>query len=431
MKFLRALPYVTSSSASHEVAQIIKFAYEFWGYCLNGTSATSFPGGFALTTPSNFPTNFTEGTSVLASGTNGVTVAGSNTFTATGASFTMASHYNKYLVMWVPGSDCTDDSIYQITGVPSSTTLRLTDATGGTPQPGSMVPTLTSRSSINYRIVDVNAAAATASPTPQYLVFQTVASNVNVGQANSQFMLRYLATNNLGVIFSPLGSWSGAEFGADSSSGISPSTGSWFGSNGTNVSGAVTMIANYDFLIIHAASGNSTTTGSAKGGVLHVETPIRIYTQTQDPAPFAVMVETGGAQTLSAASYYSGAVNMIGTDHTTRKINTLTRSLHGDGPFPVTLPTVMNGVLGTAVDERFVVNGALSKILASEALFSMMGVSGQFAVGRCKAKNLRFVSTNTPSMTLIEDRGTFLHVGNGVCWPWDGAILGNLFTFGL
>lgn len=420
MKILRAMQYTLGNPNVHEGPQVLKFIYEFWGYCINGTASLTTPGGLASPTPSTLPAGFLEGSSVLATGSNGVTVAGSNQFTSAGATFSLASHFGKQLVIWKPGSNSGDDSIYQIQGVPNATTLVVAPATGGTPQAGTFVPALTSRTAINYRIVDTAAAAQLAVAAGQYVVFQATPSNVNTGQSNAQFqlILRGGSFNSLGCVMSPLASWGGSSFGVDASTEVTPPGGVLYSSL-AGQQAALTLVGDLDFLMCHTCGPNNGPSNNARGGVFHFETPIRLYTQAQDPNPLALMVEYAGAQTLSATSYYSGAVYMIGHDAVTRKIKTLTRCLSGDGPFSAT----QNGVLGTTVDARLMSNGPLNKIMVSEALFSMMGVSGQFSIGRCKSKNLRFVSTNTVPYTRVGNSGEFIHIGNGVCWPWDGAIL--------
>lgn len=421
MKICRALQYVTATSSQHENAQVLKLMYEFWGYCVNGTAALTTPGGLAATTPSTLPAGFLEGSSVLATGSNGVTVAGSNQFTSAGATFSLGTHFGKYLVTWIPGSNSGDDSIYQIQGVPNATTLVVGPATGGTPQAGTLVPALTSRTGINYRVVDALAASSLAVANGQYVVFQATPSNVNVGQSNAQFqcILRGSSFNSLGCVYSPLASWGGSSFGADASTEIATPGGVLY-ANVSNISSAITMIGDLDFFICHTCGTAQSNSNNAKGGMFHFETPIRLYTQAQDPNPLILMVEYAGAQTLSGTDYYSGGMYMIGHDGVTRKIKTLTRSMSGDGPF---LSATQNGVIGTQVDNRFMQNGPLNKIMVSEALYAMMGVSGQFAIGRCKSKILRFVSTNTPAYVRVTNNGAFIHVGNGVCWPWDGSIL--------
>jgi hypothetical protein len=425
MKILRALPYITSSVSTRECGLVLKFMYEFWGYCINGGASLSTPGGLASPTPSNLVTNFLEGTSVLATGSNGVTVAGQNTFTSVGATFSLASHYLKYLVTWVPGSDCGDDSIYQIVGVPNSTTLEVTAGTGGTPQAGTFVPTFTSRTGINYRIVDAVLASQSASPAG-YIVFQTNAALVNAGQPTSQFQVELINSflSSMQVFFSPLGSWNGSGFGADGSVAVPPASGgNLFNLTNTSAPGFITLIGAPDFLLMHAKSSNSGTFGA----VMHVEVPYRIYPQANDLAPFAVMLDgiSNGINTSTTTAGYGGGFEMIGHDTATRKVRTLTRSLSGDGPL-----TNQTGVIGSAMPLSIsysVGTAAMlqtGRVVLSEALLSMMGVAGQYAIGRCKAKNVRFCSSNIPVGERVGESGEFLHLGNGVAWPWDNSIQG-------
>jgi hypothetical protein len=111
---------------------------------------------------------------------------------------------------------------------------------------------------------------------------------------------------------------------------------------------------------------------------------------------------------------------MAGHDGVTRLVKNLTRAMSGDASFPV---GAENGVIGAPVDLRISYNGQLGKIIVSESLLSMMGVAGQFAIARCKAKNYRFVSANVPQWQRVGNNGEFIHIFNGICWPWDNSIM--------
>src|SRR5579885_725231 len=61
-KYVRALPYTTGNPAN-ELPLITKFMYEFMGYCVNGTSSLTTPGGFPSVTYTGggLPPNFLDG----------------------------------------------------------------------------------------------------------------------------------------------------------------------------------------------------------------------------------------------------------------------------------------------------------------------------------------------------------------------------------
>lgn len=430
-KFVRALPYTTGAPPK-EVPLLLRLFYEFWGYCINGTASLTTPGGFPSNpsgNPSTLPANFLEGTTVLATGSNGVTVAGSPQFTSATASFT-PSLVGKYLVLWKAGSNSQDDSIYPIIGYNSANTIVVNTGTGGVPGVD-LKPTFSSRSSINYRIVDPVAASQLAVAVGNYLVFQTTASNVNVGQPNSQFqiILRDSVFRNLGIVMSPQGSWNGINaFGADASTEMNPVSSStlWISNAFNTVTGYVTMIGDKDFLMVHDRSGNHSGT---YGGILHIEIPYRLYTQAQDSAPIACLVDaiSDGLTPNNTGSGYGGGFKMLGQDNVTRTVRTLVRTLHGDGSF-----ANESGVPGHITDSRIAFNSRTGKVVASEALFSMVGTVGQYAIGRCKSKNLRFVGTAVPQYHRVGDAGEFIHVANGICWPWDNSILAfNLLPLGV
>lgn len=74
LKFCRSLLYDTGVSAVAKVSHAMKFMYEFWGFCINGTASLTSPGGFAATTPSTMPGNFNGVATTIAVGSNGATL---------------------------------------------------------------------------------------------------------------------------------------------------------------------------------------------------------------------------------------------------------------------------------------------------------------------------------------------------------------------
>lgn len=498
-KYVRALPYITAST-SNENAVILKFMYEFWGYCINGGSSLTSPGGFPSTTftGGGLPSGFTEGSSVLATGTDGVTVlgaatgSGATTFTSASASFTNAL-IGKYVTTWIPGSNSSEDGIYRITGVVNSNSLIINANNGGTPHPVSQHPIFTARTGIHYRIFDPNAAAAlvTSNGNGNFIVFQFTPSVINPGANNSQaqVILRGNSTS-IGLVLSPSGSWTGSSFlgspsttlnGAQTlpsttitvnstqgfpgagtlligsqtvtytgitsttftgcsggtgaqSSGTSVSvagmndtmteinppenSGGWWNNTGAG-SGFITMIGDVDFLMLHIRSSNQIGGGSI-GSILHIESPYRLYTAGQDPNPFTGMVSgVAGLYTSSGNSNYGGGFHMMGTDNVTRGCYTLVKCLAGDSNV-----LGQNLVPGQGLTDPFlgfnVFNGT---VISSEALLALTGVSTQWNMARAKLKNVRFSGTFMPSYHRIGNNGQFIHLTNGICWPWDNTIL--------
>jgi len=238
MKFIRGMIYPNANNAflggssGAGTAWRFKWAYEFWGFCVNGTASTTVPGGFAANNGVVMPVNFTGGTGLMASGTDGyhpvVTgdlFSGDCVFTAQSSSPFTASMVGKALVMWKPNSDSSEDSIYLITQVLSSTQIMININTGGIPNPTTKHPSMTSRTGVNYRVVDMVTGTPIASMNGSYLVFQTDASSINPGQANSQFQLVHLGATQgayYGVTLSGTGSWNGAASTITAASNATP-----------------------------------------------------------------------------------------------------------------------------------------------------------------------------------------------------------------
>src|SRR5678815_2653620 len=222
MKFIRGMVYPNASSGGRGFAWRMKWTYEFWGFCINAPSSPTIPGGFAATNGTVLPANFTGGTSLLASGTDGTHVAvsgdqvsGDCLFTAASAPFT-ASMVGKILVMWIPGSTSSEDSMYIITRVVSNTQVIINVNTGGFPNPTTKHPSMNARSGVYYRVVDMETGASSlfnAAGNGNFMVLTTDAGSINPGQASSQIQLSQLGTDQsatMGVGISGTGSFNGA-----------------------------------------------------------------------------------------------------------------------------------------------------------------------------------------------------------------------------
>jgi hypothetical protein len=60
--------------------------------------------------------------------------------------------------------------------------------------------------------------------------------------------------------------------------------------------------------------------------------------------------------------------------------------------------------------------------MMSDALLSSNN-AGQYALARARLRRTRFISPIIPQMQRLGDNGEWLHVGVGILWPWDNAIL--------
>jgi len=433
-KYLRGLQYTTGTNG-RDIPIFMRFCYEFWGYCVNGTSALTTPGGMP-TTPTSAPTNFFEGTTVLATGNDGVTSDLGVNFTSLSASFSI-SMIGKHITIWststapggtgTDGYDSTDNSIYRIINVPSSTQLMLSPFSGGTPDITTLKNNLRSRSALNYRVIDVVAASQLAIANANYFVGTlSGASTINTGQANSQFQFFLRGGANafgtFGIVGSPTGTWTGSAFTGTTITERTPTTTS-FTTTTSNVNGYITLIADKNFFMGHIKSPNvaPTTTGS----YFYVIVPQRINTLAQDPNPLTIMA--GGNQLLSTAvtDSHSTSFAMVGTDTLTRTCQLMTKNFVGDGV------TGTSYTIGPNMASFLATQSRAGKIIYSEAIISTISSAGQYCLTRAKLNQIAFTSNIFPAFTLVGNNGEFIHMGNGTLWPWDGAILPyNLLPLG-
>jgi len=424
-KYLRALQYITGTNG-RDIPIFLRICYEFWGYCINGTSSLTTPGGMPAT-PTSAPAGFFEGASVLATGSDGVTSDLGINFNSPSANFN-STMIGKHITIWsTTDPDSTDNSIYRIIGVPTQTQLQLSVFSGGTRDITTLKNNLTSRSALNYRVIDVVAASQLGIASGNYWVGTlSGASGVNTGQASSQFqmLLRGSSTpfGQFGVVGSPPGTWTGSAFtGTTITERVTASTVNFTGTTAGNI-GNITLIGDTDFLLGHIRSPNS---NAAAGLYFYVLVPQRFYTQAQDTNPLTMMV---GGNNLTAAvgtDSHSTSFAMAGFDGTTRTCQLMTKNFVGDG-VTGTLYTVgpnLSGLLGTQI--------RTGKIIYSDALISSISTAGQYSLARAKLTRIAFTSTNVPNFHLVGDNGEFIHVGNGVLWPWDGSIMPyNLLPLG-
>lgn len=447
-KFIRGLVF-NSGSTTARASYMLKFMYEFWGYCVYGGASLSSPGtgAFAATTPfgGSLPTNFTEGTSVLTSGSDGVTVAttifrqdGYTDFTAASAPFT-SNMVGKQLVMWKAGSNSSEDSIYNIIAFKSSSNIVINVNNGGMPSAvDGYKPSMTNRSSINYRVVDVaSAGVASGIADGNYMVFQFDPTGVNTGQANPQLQF-LLAGSNLRFDYkiSPNGSWTGSAFGADGSGTLNPnsvSSTSFFNGSTSGQAVSITLIGDKDFLIGHSRDSNNS---HGSGYCFHIEIPERLYTQAQDINPFAVNINgfnsAAGQQvfTTTTNSSYGGGFIMKCNDGTFRNHRTTVRALAGDGN--ATLNYNIAQTPGNSLsDFRPAALPQTGQILSSSGFLTLPGVAGQYSLARCRLRKVIFSNIFMPQFTRFgASNSDYILITQGVAFPWDKTVIPlTLFPF--
>lgn len=297
MKFIRGMIFPNANNGGKGLVWRLKWAYEFWGFCVNGTSDVLNPGGFASTNGIGMATNFTNGTSLLASGTDGSHNAvsgdlfsGDCVLTSASANFT-ASMLGKLLVIWKPNSNSSEDSIYYITRILNSNQIQFNANTGGTPNPTTKHPSMTARTGVNYRVVDMEVGATAGDNNGAYLVFQTDAGSVNPGQANSQFQITLGGTGSTAAMqvgLSGTGSWSGTPFTVSAATNASPIVVTTSVPHGFTTGQTVT---------INGGLGNTAVNGN---WVVSVVTPTTL----------SLTGSTGnGTYTSNSATLYSGFAN--------------------------------------------------------------------------------------------------------------------------
>ena len=438
-KFLRAHNIVASA---HPDSWIMRVLFEFWGFCVNGDNSLVNPGLGAFAPVSGvYQMPWTSQTGLLQSGSDGSTVAGLPFFTSSNPNAFSSSWVNKHLVTWQSGSTSTDDSVYRITQWINSGTIRVDVSNGGTPAPISRHPTFTSRTNINYRVIDFNAVANAGGLTSQQsqLVCQfSDAGNVNPGQANSQASIVWgspaLSFNGTAgggqgfyYVLSPSGSWglnSGSySFLAGDSITLGygaggGNTGYWSFGNG----GYMSLWGAGDFFISHIHN-----TGQSASG-WHIEIPQRLYPQGVDPNPIVIIPYADYSISLQdGGAHYGGGIYMHNPPN-----NTLMR-YYGFGRRVFGIDDTNS--VAFAGNGR--ANGAWFNPFNGKFFFTDLVIGngdnvGQYQLARVRLRRMRAVPTIIPNITIVGDHGEWLHIFNGVMWPWDNTLLNNnLFLAGL
>jgi hypothetical protein len=449
-----------------------KLIYEFWGFCVNGDTNLTQPGGFSPNTgvfqmPWSPVSSSAAAAGLLASGTDGYTSSGMPFFNTINQTAFSSSYANKWLVTWKSGSTSTDDSVYQITQWINSASVRLNVLQGGTPYSASLHPSLTDRDQIYWRVVDFAPAAAMSVlyNTSSLILQFNAAADVNPNQSLSQIRLRmskglagygFGATAiGVGYTLSPSGTWhgnSGFDSGSYSSGSIISGTyvptgtftqagnllppgffseslsevalgttngGYWF--NGADNPAYITLIGSQDFLISHYRSaGNSAASG------FHIEIPQRTYPQATDPNPIAMMGwGVDSVNSTNGASHYAGGFYMHNPpDNTLINYKGMARRFFG---------STENNAPGFQTNGRY--NGAFYNTYQNKFVFMDVALAnsttGEHQMVRARLRRVRILPPIIPQFERVGNLGEWVYVESGVMWPWDNSLLPyNLFLGG-
>ncbi len=417
-----------------------KLMYEWWGFCVNGGTDITNPGGIVAV---NMPSGFQNGTTI-ASGSDGTTSFGFDVFSSPSVNFqtlNSGSLVGKYLVTWIPGSPglaATDDGVYLIKSIEDATHIRVHMHSGGTRRLGNH-PWFWDRNNINWRIVDI--ATATALPgwgdgEYQVFAFQS-APTVNPGQAQSQVKITHhtgsAGEGYLGLIVSPAATWNGSVFSDGTPEQVIQLV------NAASSTGQATysLIGGQDFIIaeLRAPTGQGSFTN---GSGFHVEIPQRMYPQANDPNPVAWVTWANAVPSQVAATYYNG-FTMVGHDGNVHQWTTLVRSpggskvradytgnAYGTGQwqqFQVPVNPRFFGIAFDAVGDALLHN---DQYITTDGVLSL-SMPGQFSLARARLRHVRFTTATLPRGARIGDPITdpngWVIVSNGVLWPWDDSIL--------
>jgi len=407
-----------------------------------GTSGTTFTGCTGGTGTMSTAGNVST-TSLLTFGSDGYTNAttifradGYTDFFANSATFNPGM-IGKALVMWKPGSNSSEDSIYSIIGYKSSNNIVINVNNGGTPSGVSdgYRPTVTSRTSINYRVIDIGlAGTATGVADGNYIVFQLDPTGVNAGQNNAQiqFLVSGATNNKLDAKMSPNGSWTGSAFGADASGTITPnfvSGSSWFNSGSSNGQMSFFLVGDKSFLIGNQKDLISPT---ISGATFHFEIPERLYSVTQDPNPLIMSLNGYHGGTLQqfasvGTTYgYGGGFVMRCNDGVYRNYRMLSKANTGDGnPSPnfSSLGALAQSFSNTLVDARVALTPVYGSVMTSQAILCLPGVVSQFSLARVRLRTIRFSNTLLPLFTRFESNGDFIQMSQAIAIVWDKTVL--------
>jgi hypothetical protein len=399
---------------------------------INVASTTGFPtsGVINVVTSNNVPqvVTYTGVTATTFTGCSGGTGTMTTGNAVTGQTFVGCSGGTG--LMQPNGSvsvnpPSTDDSIYRIVAVPSNTQIKIVPFSGGTTDISSLKNNLTARASLSYRVLDVIAASQLSIGNGNYFIGNfTGAPNINPGAAVSQFQMLLRGSANafgqMGYIGSPNGSWNGTSFSGSGSNTTMSERISATNFTGTTsaVSGFVSFIADTDFFFGHVKS--PTNGGNTTGLYFMITTPARLYTQTQDPNLIAILAGGNTLNNSTGTDSFCTSFGMVGFDGTTRSHQLISRNLVGDTANATIGPTY---TVGFNLNTQLGYQNKIAKVITGETLMAVSSAAGQFSFARARMRPHRVTFGGLPPFFLIGDRGEFIHLVNGICLPWDGAIL--------
>lgn len=420
-------------------------------YTTTGTQTVSYTG-----ISGNTFTGCTGGTGVMSTGNNvtspSLITFGNDGYTNQTTDFQFGGHQNffaasqpftaamigKTLVAWKSGSGSSEDGLYNIVGYVSPTNIIVNVNNGGTPSAlDGYKPAFSTRSSINYRVVDMGVAGATTGVADgNSMVLQLDPTGINTGQANSQIQLIIAGTNGrIDHRISPAGTWNGTVFSdaTTQTAPNSPSSTSFFSGTAGGTTQQITLIGDKDFLVGHYRDANNAH--GAAGVVFHFEIPDRLYTLAQDPNPVVVNFNGFGATTQFTSTgtthTYGGGWVMKCNDNVARAYRCSVRALSGDGNANLTLVAAAQTPGNALSDIRAGANVFTGNLLNSPGFLTLPAVVGQYSLSRVRLRRVRFANIFMPQFTRFNtSSGDFILMTQGVAVPWDKAVLPfTLFQF--
>lgn len=467
VKYLRGLEadIPTNNGVPGSTLFNAKLLYEFWGFCVNGSNNLQVPGGFATisgTLAPNYirmPTNFESGSAVLiASGSDGSTSYGTDIFIAPSINWTSGSMVGRYLVTWKSGSTSTDDSIYRITRVINSSSIRVDVTTGGTPMSQSNYELrFDNRNSINFRVVDVAVASQLTGYTPgsDYMILQFVGSDINTNQANSQLYLRFgngsFTYSTFVLNCSPSGSWNGTSFSdlgptitpESYPSGDSPFIEAFDFTRTIGGLDQTTIIADKGGIIFHRNQPSSGSIVTGCPSFFHVEIPERLYPQQVDPNP--ITYTCVGRKGISTRINYSELNVGYNYAHawefpnpyepsTSRRCSLIFKSIAGySGTSNLGFYSNSNTAVELSQERNKLglYNLNDKSFLIQDLYLGHTRNSNSFSICRAKLRLAKFLLANLQRHSKVGKNGEWIAVKDGVLWPWDNAQLPRqLFKYG-
>jgi hypothetical protein len=402
-----------------------------------GTSFTGCTGGAGTMSTGNTVST----PSLLTFGSDGYTNAttifrqdGYTDFFSASSSTFSSNMVGKQLVMWKAGSNSAEDSVYNIIAFKSPNNIVINVNTGGTPSSitDGYKPSVTTRSSINYRVVDIAAAGvATGVADGNFIIFQLDPTGINVGQANSQVQFIISGGTNLRLDgrISPGGTWNGTAF-TDGTALITPTANS-NSVNMTNISTSSQLIqflfiGDKSFLIGQLEDNNISSQGSA---FLHMEIPERLYNQTQDPNPVVLCLAGNSSPhfiTTVTTFGYGGGMGMRCNDGIVRNYRLLSKASTGDGNATPNFNSLgsLSNIFGNALtDYRIALTPIYGSIMSSQAILCLPGVVGQYSLARVRLRTIRFTNSSMPLFTRFNSNGDFIQLTQGLALIWDKTVL--------